>query len=449
MPTRRASNMALGLGNQTFPIWDLGADMYWRSANPTVVQTPGGTGTVSFSYTGATDQYYVYDIGRGHFRQVDPTGTPEFPPDGFVGPDRTNLWNDTQDSVRGFTTVDGSLTTSNPAVPSDHILDPTSTSLANLFRVENSSGGALRFSRFEGISTTINRIFSVLLKRTDGGVIDGSVATLFASSTAGGANEAGSTLYRQIREDGWYELSTVRVADGEFVNRFFGVELEDGFTVDVEMPGLEGSSLAPQQGAFPSPNTGAAGVGGAKGVFELSIARATAAGSTSESYSQSGWMACTIVHPYSTTDITLPFGVMANWVVDASNFLRLQVSGSEQHVAGEMDSGGASQFFLQVPGTPTIDVGDINGVVLAWGRRSNTDAALLCVNGQFIEVDTSWTLPIGTPSSIDIGFDSTTSGAEATVNIQEVVIGRGMLTRNDCRLLSLWMQQQGNNTPFV
>lgn len=447
MTSRRASNMALGLGNQTFPLWDLGAELYWRSANPTMVQTPGGTGTVNFSYTGATEQYYIFDIGKGHFRQVDPTGTAEFPPDGFTPPDRTNLWDDTQNSTRGFTNIDGSLTTSNPAVPSTHILDTVTTAIGDLFRVQNTSGGALRLSRSEALSGTFNRIFSVLLKRTDGGVIDGSVATLFASTTTGGANEGGSTLYRQIREDGWYELSVVRGPGAG--NNYFGIELEDGFTVDVEMPALEGANTNPQQGTLPSPDTNTAGIQGAKGVFELDIARGVGSGPTSEPYPASGWMACTIVHPYTTTDITIPFGIIMNWTVDTSNFLRLQMSASAQHIAGELDSGGASQIFLQVPGMPTINLGDINGIVLSWGRRASTDAALLCVNGRLIEIDTSWTLPVGTPSSIGIGYDATTSGREATVMIQQVAIGRGMLSRADTRLLSQWFKRRGYNGVFV
>lgn len=439
MSIERAGNSCLGLGNQSFPLWDLGATMYWRSVNSTEVQTPGGTGTVTFSYSEPSDDYYVFDPGKGFFRQVDPATQAEFPPDGFVGPDRTNLWDNTQDSTRGFTTIDVGFATSNPAIDSSHILDPTSTSLATGFRVQNSSGGALRLSRSEGISTSFNRIFSVLLHRSDDGVIDNSVATLYAATTHGGVTEAGSTLYRKVRQDGWYELTVVRTADASSGSRYFGIEIQDGYTIDIEMPGLEGTNATIQQGAFPSPDIGTSDN---KGEFELTIARGVAAGSEQEPYLASGWIGCTVVHPYSSADVTLDNGILIDWAVDSSNFIQIRISGSVQHIAAEGDSGGVDQFFLDVPGPPTINIGDVNGIVLSWGRRRTTDVMMLFINGQQIELTTSFDLPVGMPAGLGIGFDTVSGGTVATANIQTVATGRRLLTRTEARHLSSWFQKQ-------
>ena len=459
MPIKRAANMGLGLGNQTFPLWDLGATMYWKSANGGVVQTPGNEGVVTLLYRDAipvtpTDPYYVYDVYKGQFRQVDPTVAVEFNPSGFVAPPRDNFFNDSQtNNDRGFNTIGGGLTVSNPAIPSDYILDTTGTSITTLFRVANTSGGVDRFSEAEVISTSLRRSFSILAKRTDGGVISGSVCELFIATASGGANEGTSTSYKKIRNDGWYELM-MSIGPLTPNSKFLGVIIQDGFTLDFEMPAQEGSGSGGgtdsiSAGTNPPPHLGSNPDGG---VVMASIQSTTG---VSESWPNSGWMGITAVHPYSMTELNnigtpspndeLPVGTLLNWEVTSANRIRLLLSRSEQSVAAELDSTGGSSFFLQE--VPDIEIGDINGMVLSWGRRGSADIAYLFINGEQIEVNTGTFsgIPVGTPVDIQIGHRDTGASDPSSVCtawVQHMAIGRQLLSRQECRHLSKWFEQQ-------
>jgi hypothetical protein len=461
MTIKRMASAGLGLGNQTFPIWGLGATMYWTSANGTQVQTPGGTGTVNIDYldstgTTATAPYYVYDIYKGHFKQVDPTTAVEVDPSGFVGPDRDNFFNDTQTSDRGFTTVDGGLITSTPALSSDHILDLASTGLTNGFRVANTSGGPLRFSRSETISSSFRRNFSVLVKRDDGGIINGTVLTLFIAATSGGANEGTGTDYKKIREDGWYEVM-MSISPDASTSKFLGVILEDGFTIDVEAPGQESSGVlgtsSISAGTNPPPHLGSTPGGG---TVVVDFASGVGTGSEEEPFPEAGWIGCTVVHPYSMTQLQsigvpspndeIPAGTLVNWEVSTSERIRFLISRTVQSVAAELDSAG-SDFFLQEG--PDVLVGDTNGMVVSWGRRGSTNIAYLYINGEQIEINTGTYNgpPVGTPSSIQVGFrlNAGVPSTTATSWVQHIAIGRNLLTRTECRHLSRWFEQQALN----
>lgn len=525
--------MGLRMGNRTFPLWDLGATLYWRSASPSVVQTPGGIGNLTTSYLDdvgftPTNPYYVYDVYKGHFRQVDPTVAVEFPPSGFVAPPRDNYFDNSQtDNDRGFNTIDVGLIIINDPIPDDYIVDVSTTSLpiTTLFRVQNTSGGALRFSEAEVISTSLRRNFSILAKRTGGGVIDSSVCQLYIAATHAGANEGTATSYKRIRSDGWYELM-MSISPDLASAKYLGVIIQDGYTIDFEMPGQEssgttsGSSIS--AGTNPPPNLGVTPSGG---TVAVNFKRDT----VDEAWPQSGWIGCTSVYPYSQAELNkigtpppsdeLPAGILVNWGVSSSDRIRLVISRTYQSVAAELDTSpgvtmtvssltrvgstasavttgnhgftngqriviagttqddyngnfvitvtGLDTFDYTVSGTPTtpatgtitadssdfflnetpdIGIGDVKGVVISWGKRGDTFIAYLFINGQQIEISTSSFagIPLGTPAAIEVGFQDS-GGAPITIAtcwIQQIAVGRTLLTRQECRHLSKWFEQQ-------
>ena len=430
MPIRKASNTGIGVINKTFPIWELGADLYWRSASPLNVQIPGGSGYKNFVYTETVDDYYIYDVGAGHFRQI-PIASPEFPPDGFCPPARTNLWDDTQTSQRGFTSVDDSLSeTFISPVPSTHILDPNSVGISDVWNLGNDTGDSLRISRSEGISSSLNRIFSVLVKEQNGAIVNGGVVELFASTaTSGVPNEGGNTIYTKIRDDGWYHLSMVREFDASSDSRYFGVEIKPGKNVYIEMPALEGTNTNPQLGTFPAPDIGTKD---SKGVFKLDIADIYNAG-----YPSAGWMGCSIVFPYGKKYTSYPFGWLVNWAVDANNYILFEMSTSRNHFVAVVISNGDTQVFLGREDGITIDAGETLGAVLMW----NPTNFFLYINGEYIGIDSTFVMPTGTPTSLNIGYDPI-NGRYPAICIQSAAISREPIGRSEAKILSKWFQNQ-------
>jgi hypothetical protein len=371
----------------------------------------------------------------------------EFPKDGFAAPGRTNYFDDTMSATRGFATVDVGLTATNPAITASHIIDSTSSGLAVTFRAQNAFGSAQRMSRQEALSTTVSRNFSVLLHRSDNGVINGAVASLYISTTHGGANEGTANIYKKIRSDGWYEVCTTIAAAGGPPTKYLGIEIANGYTLDVEAPGFEGFGASISGGTNPPPYMSSSTINSSERGWQiLYVNRKVSGGVASEPYPSSGFIGVTLVHPYASAPITLPAGTAVSWDVDDNNTLRVAISSTYQTVVASAYKAAASVFYLYNVAAVPINMGTINGLVVAWGKYENVPYAILCVNGKQIDVDTTFTMPTGTPAQIRIGHDYNYAAAGAgsflPAKAQHVIIGRNPITRSECRMLSLWLQRQ-------
>jgi hypothetical protein len=439
---------AIGMINRKFPIWEFGADLYWHSSQPFRVQCPGGSGQWAYAYASVADSadYFVYDQGKQQFRLVDYAGTHEFPPNGFCPPDRTNLWDSNNLTDRGFQDFDTNLTHSHPTMSGTHILDVESLSWDSTLFVANdaSTGSGLRFTRDESLSSTYNRVFAVLLKKPDGGVINSGVASLVVlpdGQLTSTDNLGNATKYTKVRSDGWYMLSTV-CPNYDANPRMFGVQLEEGESVIVEYPHMAGTNTTPQIGVFQAPDIGTADE---TGIHQMQIARNAAGETTREPCGTAGWVGATVVHMYSNNGLSMPFGLYFNLAADGNNFLRGQYSTSTAHTAIEVDTNASDQLFLNYPDpVPSLSVGEKHGIVFTWGKRGSTKYGMYFLNGELIEVATNYTsMPSGVANWWDIGWDSQNASREPAACIQHFAAGHNLLTRSECRILSKWFQNQG------
>lgn len=439
-------------GNGTLTFHTAGAPhLHWTAPGDAV---GAATNVVTGTYTVRSSDTSLWirvstvagSLPGGDQSDVVTCSTPnkQFPKDGFVPPARFNYFDDTYNNTRGYSTLDVGLTATNPAITSSHIVDGTSSGLTTTFRVQNASGAAKRMSRPEALSTTLSRAYSVLLHRSDGGVVDGSVATLYIATNHGDPHEGTTVRYKKIRSDGWYEVYTTIAAAGGPPTKQLGIELANGYTVDIEAPGFEGYGTTIPAGTNPNPYMSSSTINSSERYgHDLYINRKVSAGVASEPYPTSGFIGIALVHPYPTTWMTLPSGTAFAWDVDANNTLRIFISNTYQTLAAAAYKATVSQFYLYNVAAVPISLGTVNGLAVAWGSRENSPYAILCVNGKQIDLDTTFSMPTGTPSQIRIGHDATpTAGSYLAAKIQHVVVGRNPITRSECRALSLWLERQ-------
>jgi len=441
---------ALGMINRKFPIWELGADLYWHSSQPFRVQCPGGSGQWKYVYDSVADNadYFVYDQGTQQFRLID-YATPadhEFPPNGFCPPDRTNLWDSNNLTDRGIQDFDTNLTHSHPTMSGTHILDVNGLGWDSTLFVANdaSTGSGLRFTRDEALSTSYDRVVGFLLKKPDGGVINSGVAHIVIlpdGELTSTDNQASKTTYHKIRSDGWYMLSASRLHN-DAGTRMFGIELQEGESVFFEYPTMAGTNTNPTAHVFQAPDISTADE---TGIHKLQIAKNAVGGTTREPCGTAGWVGATVVHMYDNANVTMPFGLYFNLSPDATNFLRGQYSTSTLHAAIEVDTNAADQAFLNYPSpVPAITGGEKHGIVFTWGKRSSTKYVMYYLNGELMEIATDYTsMPSGVAAWWDIGWDSQNDSREPAACIQHFAAGHNLLTRSECKILSKWFQGQG------
>jgi hypothetical protein len=447
-----------GYLNQTFPLWELGACLYWRSFDPLHVQTPGGLGDVTYNYqVSAWHPYYYYDPGKGQFFQA---ASPIFPPDGFIPAQRTNYWNNSQDADRGFSDMD-SLSLGYPSISmwAHYILDPSSAGLVTTFQATNIGATVGRIYSEDTTSLTESRNFQVLLHRPGGGVINSSVASIWiAWRDIDGegdppvpiftAHEGTPTTYRKIREDGWYVLDSSippKAAIPPAItapNYYYGVLIQPGYTVDVEMPTLEGYGASTPIGSFAAPHLGVSN--SVRGVHALTIQRQDDAGLGIEGWHREGWMASLIVDPYPAstaraagTALNHENSAMAN-----TDYFRMSMSATYQQFVALLYEGGASEMYLNT--THTVQgPGSVSALVHSWGRRQGVKRTYLFENGRPADLETVYSIPtaVARPNYYQLGFRNVSSTVLSHC-LQSVAIGRTYLSRNECRNLSNWLRKQ-------
>lgn len=443
---RGPAHSGLGLLGTSNPIWGLGASMYWTAHAPMMVQIQGGRGIATLHQGGGTDPYWVFDRGKGKFIAFT-FASPSPPLDGYFGERFANVYNDTFDASRSFT-AEGGLTVTTPALPDSYIAD-TSTSLPGGYRVENASGVEKRIYRLETASATDERLWTVLARRTDGGVIDATVLDLFIATSAdplGVDIKVEGTFFSRLRADGWYVLWCVVPTSGSSL--YYGVNIADGYTIDFEAPGIATPfSTALFAPSHPIP-TGAAGT--FDGPDQVVTLRRTTG--LNETYPRCGFIAASLTmrwaidEPYDHVGAEIPWpeAYFVNWPGDASNNkIALFLSQAQQAVTAWMRRAATSEVFIA--GIPTWGSKERFGVVLTWGYRRGSQYAVMTVNGRQVGVDTSWQTPAGAPTEIVVAGNQSTDLADpANAYVEAVVVGRTALTRLDARHLSQWLQRQAS-----
>ncbi len=453
MPTRKASHMMLGMMHRNRPIWDFGCMLYWRAMRGDRIQNPGGVyvnGDPEFTFThGGTTRYTYFDPGRGFYREVDPNVDPAvLPLDGHFVPTRVQQWN-TSHAIndRRFLGIGAGLTVVLGGPPVEWILfedhPPGPPSFPHdTFRVQNSTGSSKRIWQIQGSGTpsaTNNHMWSVLVRRSDNGVIDATTLNVGACDSALPETDPDLSFgltFRKIRDDGWYQVSTILGPQAGSPARTFFVELEDGANVFVEAPQIEQFSTAAGTLQEPTPPiTTLSGSDAQRATHALEVP--TTGGFD---LPPNGWMGCTVIPRTDTPSPAGPVGAIVEWRIDSSNRQRFLFSNSFNAVAFQTQVGGVSQAFLQLQPSDTQQ-GVPMGLCATWGKRDGSTYFYLCFNGKQVELDTSGTVPTGGPTQLMIG--SQFGPSASPVKLVEFAVGDVNLSRHDCRLLSRWFQDRG------
>jgi hypothetical protein len=105
----------------------------------------------------------------------------------------------------------------------------------------------------------------------------------------------------------------------------------------------------------------------------------------------------------------------------------------------------ALEFYLYDATAVPLVLGEINGIVVCWGKRENAGTAWLFVNGKQIDTDSTYSLPAGTPPDMRIGHTAAggaTPSSYLSANLQQVIVGRNPISQAEARALSSWMKRQ-------
>lgn len=441
--------------NRSFPPFVYGGIFHWDSRwGSRCGAVPGGAQIAGdgLSYTfGGASLYCVYDHGRGQYIEYDPAlvDPDPIPTDGQFPADRSTYFNASRPAAsagRGPFTAQLGLTLSDVGTPDHHILAPAAGTPATVPRAQNTSGATKRMYRLESTSGAFKRCWSILLKRTDEGKIDGTVATLGTANAADplGANLAGATVYQKIRSDGWYRLYCMHPIDG--ANVYYFVSFENGADVFFECPQTESVGTSIEE-PTPPVLTNAADAPN-RPVFQLGFFD-----SLGLDLPQAGWIACAFTPRKDA--IALPTKVYPSSVLlrlaqiaDPANYYhQIYISSTYQVFAYQCYAGGTtSQAFLQGT-TADIKQGRPVGFVGTWGYRAGTVQFVAAQNGSITEVDTTGVLPTG-PCTLEIG--SQAGGASpANVNVWSCAVGNRMLNRAELGGLSRWFYKIASQRTYM
>jgi len=435
------AHACVNLLSRNAPIWTKGAVLYWDIRGGAKASVRGASAYSTVRVQLGSGEYWTFDRGKGQYVQIT-AASGSFPLDGHFAEARANYFNDTTNVMRGPFSVEAGAVGSNPVLDATYIVDISTIPMANGFRVTNMTGSLRRFYRLESTSGTYRRYFSLLAKRTDGGVIDGTVLSLYTASSADplGSNlmEA-ATRYKKIRSDGWYQLWAVHPIDGASV--YFGGLLTSGFPVDIEAPMTEGvgSSLG-APGQFTESPAGAP-------TPPLSYIEMARTSGIAEPYPACGWFGAAFTNrwahdePHDQPGPRWKTAYIANWQVDGSNKVSIYMSQTSQVWVGWMRKAGTSELFLTGPATWAEN--EAMGIVMTWGSRKGSQYGVLAVNGKQYDVETLFSLPTGTPNFIEVGDIGGLGYAQsANCHVEAMAVGRQALTRLDARHLSLWFKDQ-------
>ena len=415
------------------------------------VQTEGN-GRLSFAYSGA-EPYCYFDPGRAQYIEVDATVKDIIPFDGDLCYQRENLFSESDPfgGVRGPFTAQAGLTLDQIAAPTKHIVVPLAGAVTTMERAINSTGGTRRMYRLHSTSTDA-AIFSLLVKRSDGGVVSSSIVELGFATNADplGADVSISvegTVYKKITDDGWYQVSNYLQGIGGAATHYFFADWKDGASCYYECPQNEIFSTRTKRPTARILNPVALDTNERENfIFNFMEGQFY-------KLPACGWIAAAFVPNHDTADAnwTINGGTIVRWHATTghgNDYHQIYASSSQQEYAYQAEENNVSQAYLQVPEAQGFQGVPI-GMVATWGWRSGTPQFVMCDNGSFREIDISGSMPDSDTQGTRLGIARSPSGGSyPDFNIYRVACGNRMLDRQDCMLLSKWFEtfavQQNN-----
>lgn len=447
MPVHAITHSALGLLNNSFPLWDLGARFFWSSRNGNKLQRCRGEfvsnvtdqeGVFALAPTtySATSEEIFYDPGKAAYVQL--AGAPTLarvPRSGDFVTGGTNRWGQTNQfaNQRGFTAEAG-LTVSLPAGGDNReILQMLDGGPFDFVLLDNTSGSTKRFFRTQTQSVSGIMTFGILARRADRGVIDANTLEMIVENNVNADVTTIPTVYRRINDKGWYYCTvTGSFADTTYT---YVVQIKNGVTgLNIEAPIVISGSTSNIIGAPFEVTAGS--------TFRDDISLRL--NSAELSVTQGGWMGVTIVpqHPsgtnYPTCNI-LYFGAASG----STERMRFIVSSSTDRpifIYDATSAGAANSVGLPIE---EFQQGVPLGMVITWGKRSGTMSYGFFVNGKQVGLLTS--APIAVPAisgngTFEIG--NQTEALHGNVYIHAAALGNKQLPRIAARHLSSWFRRQ-------
>jgi len=439
-----------GILNESFPLWKFGGFLYWT---PRI----GGTGKIAqlgrgvmteandfqYDYVGSagSSDLSSFNPDTGRFEEVAFAGAGP-PLDGHFQPERSNTFSGNETGDRGpFTRPFLALALLTPA-PSDWIFRTKAGLPSDVPLLHNFEVTTQRMYKLESSQDASSNMWSMCVRRSDGGQIDANTCSLGVSSNAdplGPDIASGTTRYDKIREDGWYRISRILPPQPGAPTVFYWMSVQPGITsLAYEGPQVEAFSTTI---AEPTSLTG----GGATVTRNKHIIELTG----SYPVPNSGWMGGTLVPYTNAADLAasspgVVFGEILTWRVDDNNRHRIIWSSSLETISYQVTQGGAAQASLEIPQSDVLQ-GVPLGVCATWGTRRGSPYMMLGVNGTFVDViDIINTSPSGT-GSIFIGSQADTQSSVANIMIEHAAFGNKQLNRNDVQQLSRWFQRKSRS----
>lgn len=450
MPVQTLTHSSLSMFNQSFPIWDYGAWVYWNSRRGRVAPTGGtpyrhGDGFLTHDPSSSGSNNLVLDPARGVFREYSSAGDAEFPPSGIMTDSATNIWGaENTDSARGFTAESGLTVTLPAGTDNREIVELLSGGPTDYMTLSNFTIGALNTFRTFAVGAG-DYVFSVLVRRNDRGVVNSSTCELQVVDSGLVDRTTTATRYVKIGGRGWYLLYVAVTAPADSMT--WRLNIINGATnLRAELPGVyDGSAFGGEHtGWIPIRHTGAGDP--FRSEHEISILNGEFTITTG------GWIGCTFVPIFpSPGDGASPIAAIYETSVlvnlrqlnSADERIRFIISNSAQAVRFDYDavSAGAGTS-LTIPDS-LFKQGVPVGMVITWGFRSGSLTYTLFANGQQIAIHSI--APIGVPDSNNQGevlIGHQGSANAANVSLQQIALGNKKLPRIAGRHLSSWFEKQ-------
>lgn len=448
MPVHAITHSVLGLHNNTTPIWDLGAILYWTSRNGNKLQTPAGS--LQTNVTLATGERFDmlpstllasnpelwFDVGQQKYIQQagDPTTTPIPRSGGCFFNGVVNRWTQTSSfaNQRGFSNDAGITVTIDGSSKAQEIVNMDDGGPFDSYVVSNFSGSTQRIFRTQDDGGSGFRNFGFLCRRNDRGTINSATLELRVEDGLSADITTIATRYRRITDNGWYWVDCQGNQAG--TDYTYIADIKAGITgLVVEAPFVLGSLEEFIMGPNPFEPTGGSTFQDAVSLRTINI---------DYTLTQGGWMGACIVpaHP-SGTDY--PVSVILSMNAGSNERVRFNVSSSTQRPIFIYDAAGGT-----IGNSLALDVSEFQqgvplGMVVTWGRRNGTLTYTFFVNGK--QVGILSIAPIAVPTiknngELEIGNQD--GDNEANVFVNAIAYGNKRLPRKIGRALSTWFKRQ-------
>lgn len=443
MPVHNVSSSMAGMHNLSFPLWDLGATLYWTSRmgerSAQVAGTPfrNGDGFMAVDFGAVDDPNMYWSPGRSKFIEYA-DGSEVWPESGFVENGFSqNHWpaNNTSGS-RGLTPESGLLQTNPSGTNNREIVELATGGPADFVTLTNSSGSPKK-AKSVALGSSNHR-FAVLVRRSDRAQVDANTCELILEEVGTGADRRNGdgTQYIKLNDNGWYLLTA---AVDMTSNVEAGILVQNGVTLYYELPTETHTAFSIDNPDIRTPIR----TDGVSTILwdepELDIANAKF------TINRGGWMGCTLV-PMFPSGTSYDTSVILFYGLDSNERLRFIISSTTNRPLFIYDAVGGT-----VGSSLGIDVADFQqgvplGMVVTWSYRFGSLTYTLCVNGKQVGIISA--APVNVPvvkgnGIVEVAHQG--SANAATSAVQEMAIGNRGITRTQARHLSIWFKRQARH----